>query len=84
MSHIFNCRNSRLTCLPRKLSANDIRKLRHQLKVSQPLFAKAIGVTKQTINSWESGWRTPSLMACKLLTIFKKNPQLLLSYVHEK
>lgn|SRR3989344_4676193 len=60
-------------CLPHieKFSAAKIRKLRKEVGVSQPVFAKIINVNVATIKQWERGERTPSGTALKLLFIIK-------------
>ncbi len=64
---------------------NDISFIRRNiLKISQPLFAGLLGVSKQTINSWECGWRTPSPMATRLLHFVKSYPELVLKEIKRK
>lgn len=48
------------------------------LDVSQAVFANLLGISKQTVNSWECGWRTPSPMAMRFLNFAKKYPDLIL------
>lgn len=60
-------------------SPDEIIMIRNQiLQISQALFANLLGVSKQTINSWESGWRTPSPMAVRFLSFAKKYPETIL------
>lgn len=44
------------------------------LHLSQALFARVLGVSKQTVNSWECGWREPSMMALQFLHLIEENP----------
>ena len=60
-----------LCITPPPLSALQIRALRRQLKVSQPVFAAFLNTTPSTIVQWESGKKRPSGMGLKLLQIAK-------------
>lgn len=60
-----------LCMTPPPLSALQIRALRRQLKVSQPVFAAFLNTTASTIVQWESGKKRPSGMGLKLLQIAK-------------
>jgi putative transcriptional regulator len=53
-----------------------IHKLRSRLGLSQGLFAKLVGVSRKLVEAWESGRRTPSPMACRLLDAITRNPSL--------
>src|SRR5262245_29544501 len=71
----------RTTILPRppkKLSPKEIAALRGKLKVSQAVFAKFLNISVKTVQSWEQGTGHPSGASLKLLSIAKKNPQVLL------
>ena len=57
----------------KKLSARQIKKLRTDCKVSQPVFAKYLNVQPVTIKKWESGEKQPSGPALKLLNVIKNN-----------
>lgn len=52
---------------------SEIRLLREKNKVSQPVFAGYLNVTKSTVEKWESGAKSPSGSALKLLSIIKKH-----------
>ena len=43
------------------------------------LFARFLNVSANTVRSWEQGTRRPRGADLKLLSIAKKNPQVLLS-----
>lgn len=67
-------------CSPRRIVA-----LRwNRLHLSQTLFAKIMGVSKQTVNSWESGWRVPSEMARRFLYLLWENPAMVDKLVFPK
>jgi putative transcriptional regulator len=56
-----------------KFSPSAIIKIRRSTKMSQPLFAARIGMTKSTVQKWESGAKSPTGAAAKLLSIVKKH-----------
>jgi putative transcriptional regulator len=57
----------------------EIRRIRSSLGVSQAAFAALLNVPKKTATSWESGIRTPSGAALKLLRLVRQKPELLIS-----
>ncbi|HEY1684703.1 MAG TPA: helix-turn-helix domain-containing protein [Tepidisphaeraceae bacterium] len=59
---------------PPRFSAGAVRRLRNQLGLSQGLFAKLLGVSRKLVEAWETGSRTPSPMACRLLDAISRNP----------
>lgn len=62
------------SCLePVALSAEDVRRIRAKLRVSQQVLARAIGATKSTVAKWEAGLNTPNLMAQRLLRVIDKH-----------
>lgn len=64
---------------PKKLNREEIVSLRKQLNCSQAVFARALNVSLRTIQAWEQGLREPSDAALKLLSIAKKQPEILFS-----
>ena len=62
-------------CLePAKIfSAEEIRTLRARERISQPVFARYLNVTKGVISAWERGTKKPSGPAMRLLTLVQKN-----------
>lgn len=62
-------------CLPeiKKLSPSQIKKLRLREKVSQPVFAKYLNVSASTAKKWETGEKSPSGTALRLLQIIQEN-----------
>lgn len=56
---------------PKTLSASDIRKIREVLQLSQPVFAKYIGVSDKAVKSWEQGLSKPTGSAARLLNMAK-------------
>ena len=69
-------RTSRLPVSPvcDKISAEEIRETRENLNMSQSVFALVIGVSKKTVESWESGRYMPDGAARRLITIMQKDP----------
>ncbi|HEY8751889.1 MAG TPA: helix-turn-helix domain-containing protein [Tepidisphaeraceae bacterium] len=55
-------------------SAAAIRKLRRALGVSQPVFARLMGISTVLVQSWEQGQRIPSQMARRLLDEIAREP----------
>ncbi|MFT4182835.1 MAG: DNA-binding transcriptional regulator [Rhizobium sp.] len=59
--------------VPADLAPADIKALREQNHVSQPIFARYLNTSESTVQKWESGAKRPSGMALKLLSIVKKH-----------
>lgn len=51
--------------------------IRKQANLSQNEFAKAIGISLNTLKSWEQGKRQPSGSARVLLALLAKRPELI-------
>jgi putative transcriptional regulator len=56
------------------ISPEEIKATREQLKLSQTLFASVIGVSKKSVESWESGRYKPDGAARRLISIMQKDP----------
>ena len=55
---------------------NNIKKLRNKMKISQKDLAESLSVSRQTINSIETGKFDPSLtLTIKIIRFFKKDIQ---------
>lgn len=50
-----------------------IRALRAREKMSQPVFARYLNVTKGLISAWERGTKKPGGPALRLLSVIEKN-----------
>jgi putative transcriptional regulator len=61
-------------CLPpvKPMSAHEIKKIRLGQRVSQPVFAAHLNVTKSTVAQWEQGDKKPRGSSLKLLEIVKR------------
>jgi putative transcriptional regulator len=53
-------------------TARDIKRIRHKIELSQPLFAELIGVSVKTVRSWEQGLSHPTGGSLRLLEAFDK------------
>ena len=51
---------------------------RHKLGLSQPQFAKLLGISVRTLHHWEHGTRRPSGAARVLLRVAVQNPEAVL------
>lgn len=65
-------------------SAEDIRRVRQGLDVSQHVFASALNVSRGAVRSWEQGVRKPEGAAMRLISIAEKHPEILLEWVSNK
>ena len=59
--------------LPELFKPKDIKKLREQQHVSQPIFARYLNTTESTVQKWEAGAKRPSGTALKLLSVVQKH-----------
>lgn len=57
---------------PKQYKARDIQRIRTREDYSQGVFAKILNVSTRTVQAWESGVRTPSHSALRLLEILDK------------
>ncbi|MBT7065325.1 MAG: type II toxin-antitoxin system MqsA family antitoxin [Verrucomicrobia bacterium] len=60
---------------PKVRPARDIVRIRKRLGVSQAVFARVLGVARDTEISWEQGRRRPSGPALRLLEIAERHPE---------
>ncbi|MEI8093574.1 MAG: hypothetical protein WCG80_05135 [Spirochaetales bacterium] len=60
-----------------KWEAQKVRALRHQLKVSQSIFGVVLGVSKKTVEAWESGKNVPNGSASRLMEVISNDSDLL-------
>ena len=63
------------SCLavPTTLAPSQIKSIREQALVSQPVFARYLNTSESTVQKWESGSKQPSGMALKLLAVVQKH-----------
>jgi putative transcriptional regulator len=68
-------RSLRLELEPGVYTANDVRKTRNKLAVSQAVFAKLLAVKVKTVQAWEQGDHPPTGTARRLLDEINQDPQ---------
>lgn len=66
-AQFFTCRTVTLDLRPSKYGPKKIVETREMLQVSQPLFARFLGVSPATVRAWEQGVNKPSAMACRFM-----------------
>jgi len=59
---------------PPAYGGEDVRRVRDLLATSQAAFAGFLGVDPSTVRSWEQGLRSPSTLACRILSEIEANP----------
>lgn len=60
-----------------ELRAADVRKIRRDLDISQPVFAAALNVSPETVKAWEQGKAPPGGAAARLLQIVQLRPDVI-------
>ncbi|MFI3218324.1 MAG: DNA-binding transcriptional regulator [Methylococcales bacterium] len=63
------------SCLvvPIEIEPQQIKRIRENNHVSQPVFARYLNTSESTIQKWETGAKRPSGMALKLLAVVQKH-----------
>lgn len=59
---------------PAEYDPADVRSTRELVGVSQPVFARMLGVSAALVRSWECGQRKPAPIARRLLDLIRANP----------
>ena len=71
----LKAKKTTLTIAPVEVfTAQDIKDIRHQTGLTQVLFARFMGVSVKTVESWEAGRNHPEGAACRLLTLTRNDP----------
>ncbi len=70
----YTVRTVRIVPDPRVYTAAAVRKTRQLVGVSQPVFARMMGVSTALVRSWECGQRKPAPIARRLLDLIRANP----------
>lgn len=65
--------------VPQDLTPGEIKALRENNHVSQPVFARYLNTSESTVQKWETGAKRPSGPALKLLAIVQKHGLQMLS-----
>ena len=79
----FTVRTVELNLQPRIYTGDDVKKVRKMLGLSQPLFARFLGVTVGAVRSWENGGKKPSNMACRFLDEISFRPEAFRERIRE-
>ena len=58
---------------PPVIESKQIKRIREQAHVSQPVFARYLNTSESTVQKWEAGTKRPSGMALKLLAVVEKH-----------
>jgi len=64
-----------------RISSQSIAAIRAKLKLSQAQFARAFGISLDTLQNWEQGRRQPSGPAKVLLRVAERHPEAVLEAV---
>ncbi len=62
-------------------TSEDIKQIRTKTGLSQNAFASSLGVSKKTVEAWECGKNTPNGPSCRLLQLFRDNPEIIEQHV---
>mgnify|MGYP003321387879 CR=1 FL=1 len=66
-----------VTIIPvKEYTAKEIQTIRKNTGMSQKLFASYMGVSKKTVEAWESGTNHPSGVACRILAMMEMDSEL--------
>jgi putative transcriptional regulator len=63
---------------PPAYGANRVRSVRQRMGLSQPIFARTLNVSVQTVRGWEQDVRRPDGATARLLEIAETHPEVLL------
>lgn len=63
----LTCRKVELRLVPQPYNPDLIKETRELLYVSQPIFAKFLGVSTKTVQKWERGEEEPQPIACRFM-----------------
>ena len=58
----------------------EIKEIRNELGLTQSIFAYVLGVSKKTVEAWESGKNHPAGPAQRMLSILEKDKSFLKKY----
>src|SRR4051794_1510363 len=71
----FTIRTYDLRLEPRVYTAQDLKRTREMLGLSQALFARFLGTSVKSIRAWEGGQRKLSRMVCRFLDEILHSPE---------
>ena len=70
----YTFRSARIVPEPGRYNPRSVRRTRALVGVSQPVFARMLGVSPALVRAWEIGQREPAPIARRLLDIISANP----------
>jgi putative transcriptional regulator len=71
----FTCRKVVFNLVPQPYAPPLVKKTRAILRASQGIFAQFLGVSVDTVQSWEAGVNTPSDMARRFMDEIRHDPK---------
>ncbi|GHU34703.1 hypothetical protein FACS1894105_01950 [Clostridia bacterium] len=73
----LKCRTMKISVAPVPVyTAEEIKRIRSDLKMTQYLFAGFMGVSPKTVEAWESGHNVPTGPARRILSMVQSDPQI--------
>jgi len=69
LSEIVTVRKVKLNLRPRSFSAEEMKSVRKDLRISQAVFAEFLGVSKAAVQDWEQGRNDVSGPVCRILEV---------------
>ena len=70
----FTCHTMKLDLVPTQYDPELVKVTRALLNASQSVFAQFLGVSLNTVQSWEQGEKPPSRSACRLMDEIRHDP----------
>ena len=65
---------------PPEITAEEIKDVRKQFRMTQSVFAAVLGVSVKTVEAWESGTNHPSGSAKRIISIIQTDPDFIEKY----
>ncbi len=79
----YTVRTVELDLKPINYGADEVRRVRERLGLSQALLAEYLGVSVKTVQSWEQGKPVPRI-AARFLDELHRNPRMILDRVRQR
>jgi putative transcriptional regulator len=67
----------KVTYRAKPATAQEVQKVRKELRLTQEGFAKVVGESPSAVRHWEQGLRTPRGSAAKLIRVLRAHPELI-------
>jgi len=80
VGRVLTARRATATPAP-EFTSDRVIVLRKKLGISQPVFARALNVSDDTVRGWEQGRNAPGGAAARLLEIAEEHPNIVLAKV---